>query len=51
VWALSHTHAADQGLRNWFFAERGLTYWSTYNRRAHGNIVAPTQSRLALEWG
>jgi hypothetical protein len=36
VWALSHTHAADQGLRNWFFAERGLTYWSTYTAERTG---------------
>jgi RNA-directed DNA polymerase len=51
VWALSHTHAGDQGLRNRFFAERGLTSLVDLHHRAHGNIVAPTQSRLALEWG
>jgi RNA-directed DNA polymerase len=51
VWALSHTHAVDQGLRNRYFAERGLVSLVERHRRAHQDIVAPTQPQMALEWG
>jgi hypothetical protein len=50
-WALSHTHAVDQGLRNAYFAERGLVSLVERHRRTRRDIVAPTQPQLALEWG
>ena len=34
-WALSHTHAVDQGLRNAYFAKRGLTFLVDLHRQAH----------------
>ena len=40
-WALSHTHAVDQGLRNAYFAKRGLIFLVDLHRRAHQHIVAP----------
>jgi RNA-directed DNA polymerase len=50
-WALSHTHAVDQGLRNRYFADRGLVSLVERHRREHQDVVAPTQPQLALEWG
>ena len=50
-WALSHTHAVDQGLRNAYFAKRGLIFLVERHRTASQHIVAPTQPQLALEWG
>jgi len=49
-WALSHTHAVDQGLRNAYFAERGLIFVVDLHHRAHRQIVAPESPQLAL-WG
>ena len=49
-WALSHTHAVDQGLRNAYFAERGLIFMVDLHRRAHQHIVVPESPQLAL-WG
>src|SRR5919109_5676450 len=49
-WALSHTHAVDQGLRNRFFAERGLLFLVDLHRPAHQHIVAPDLPQQAL-WG
>ena len=40
-WALSHTHAVDQGLRNTYFAKRGLIFRVDLHRNAHQEIVAP----------
>ena len=51
LWALSHDPAVDRGLRNRFFAERGLVALVDLHRRAHPDVVAPTQPQLALEWG
>jgi hypothetical protein len=49
-WALSHTHAVDQGLRNAYFAKRGLIFLVDLHGRAHRQIVAPESPQLAL-WG
>ena len=49
-WALSHTHAVDQGLRNAYFAEHGLIFLADLHRQATQQIVAPVSSQLAL-WG
>jgi hypothetical protein len=51
VWALSHDPAVDRGLRTAFFTERGLVCLVDLHRRAHQDVVAPTQPQLALEWG
>jgi hypothetical protein len=49
-WALSHTHAVDQGLRNAYFAKRGLIFLVDIHRNTHQQIVAPEPPQLAL-WG
>jgi group II intron reverse transcriptase/maturase len=49
-WALSHAHAVDQGLRNAYFAKRGLIFLVDLHDRAHRHIVAPDPPQLAL-WG
>jgi RNA-directed DNA polymerase len=49
-WALSHTHAVDQGLRNEYFAKRGLIFLADRHQQAHRQIVAPEPPQLAL-WG
>jgi RNA-directed DNA polymerase len=49
-WALSHTHAVDQGLRNAYFAKRGLIFLVDRHRQAHQQIVVPDPPQLAL-WG
>ena len=49
-WALSHAHAVDQGLRNAYFAKRGLTSVVGLHRQAHQHIAAPVSPQLAL-WG
>jgi RNA-directed DNA polymerase len=49
-WALSHTHAIDQGLRNAYFARRGLIFLVDLHRTASQHIVAPEPPQLAL-WG
>ena len=49
-WALSHTHAVDHGLRNAFFAKRGLISVVQAHRRRHQPVVAPVSPQLAL-WG
>jgi RNA-directed DNA polymerase len=51
VWALSHDPAVDRGLRNAFFAERGLVSLVDLHRQTHRDIVVPAQPHLALEWG
>ena len=42
-WALSHCHAVDQGLRNAYFAKRGLVSVVGLHRRAHQHIAAPSR--------
>jgi RNA-directed DNA polymerase len=49
-WALSHTHAVDQGLRNAYFAKRGLVFLVDLHRDTRQQIVAPESPQLAL-WG
>ena len=49
-WALSHTHAVDQGLRNAYFAKRGLIFLVDLHRDATQRIVVPDPPQLAL-WG
>ena len=49
-WALSHAHAVDQGLRNAYFAKRGLIFVVDVHHRAHQHIAAPDPPQLAL-WG
>ena len=41
LWALSHCHAVDRGLRNAYFAERGLVSVLERWRLKHPDIVAP----------
>jgi RNA-directed DNA polymerase len=49
-WALSHTHAVDQGLRNAYFAKRGLIFLVDLHRNSHQQIVVPKSPQLVL-WG
>ncbi|MDQ6876873.1 MAG: group II intron reverse transcriptase/maturase [Candidatus Dormibacteraeota bacterium] len=49
-WALSHIPAVDHGLRNAYFAKRGLASVVELHRHAHQHIVAPEPPQLAL-WG
>jgi len=49
-WALSHAHAVDQGLRNAYFAKRGLIFVVDLHHRARQHIAAPDPPQLAL-WG
>ena len=47
-WALSHSNAVERGLRNAFFAERGLvSLHATWTAR-HEALIAPAQLTLAL---
>ena len=48
LWALSHAPAVDRGLRNAYFAERGLVPMEQRWREAHPVIAAPVQ--LMLLW-
>ena len=47
---LSHTHAVDQGLRNAYFAKRGLIFLVDMHRNAPQHVVVPESPQLAL-WG
>jgi hypothetical protein len=49
-WALSHTPAVDHGLRNAYFAKRGLVSLVELHQRAHLHVVVPDSPQLAL-WG
>ena len=49
LWALSHDPAVDRGLRNAYFAERGLASLAELLREKLSNIDAPSQ--LELTWG
>jgi group II intron reverse transcriptase/maturase len=48
TWALSHSPAVDRGLRNAYFAKRGLVSLLERWSAPHENIVAPKQLTLAL---
>lgn len=48
-WALSHSPAVDRGLRNAYFAERGLvSIWAKWEARHQSLVIAPLQ--LTLPW-
>lgn len=47
-WAMSHAHAVDHGLRNAYFAKRGLVFAVDLHHRAHQHTVAPDPPQLAL---
>ena len=49
LWALSHNPAVDRGLRNAYFAERGLVSLAELLQVKLSNIAAPAQ--LELRWG
>jgi RNA-directed DNA polymerase len=52
LWALSHAPAVDHGLRNAYFAARGLLSLEARWRELHGRaagVVGPLQLRLKLE--
>jgi RNA-directed DNA polymerase len=48
LWALSHSPAVDRGLRNAYFAERGLVSLAEQWLARHQPIAAPAQLMLAL---
>lgn len=48
TWAQSHTPAAHRGLRNAYFADRGLVSLAEHWRSRAQRIVAPAQLALAL---
>lgn len=48
LWALSHDSAVDRGLRNAYFAERGLVSLAECWRAQQEQVVAPVQLSLAL---
>lgn len=48
LWALSHSPAVDRGLRNAFFAERGLVSLAARWEERAQHIGAPAQLTLAL---
>jgi RNA-directed DNA polymerase len=49
LWALSHSSVAHRGLRNAYFAERGLVFLVDLLRDKLSDIDAPAQ--LELRWG
>jgi group II intron reverse transcriptase/maturase len=48
LWSLSHSPAVERGLRNAYFAERGLVSLLAEWKRRGKSIGAPVQLRLAL---
>ena len=48
LWALSQTPMVHRGLRNAYFAERGLMSLTEQWRASSGRIIAPVQLKLAL---
>lgn len=48
LWSLSHQPSVDRGLRNAYFAERGLVSLEQRWRDAHEHVVAPVQLALPL---
>jgi group II intron reverse transcriptase/maturase len=48
IWALSHSPAVDRGLRNAYFAKRGLVSLVKRWNEMNSEIVAPAQLSLAL---
>jgi hypothetical protein len=48
IWALSHTPAVERGLRNAYFAKRGLVSLKERWREKFEHIAVPGQLKLAL---
>lgn len=48
TWALAHTTATHRGLRNAYFAERGLVSLVDHWKARSQHVVAPMQLALAL---
>jgi hypothetical protein len=46
LWALSHDPVVERGLRNAYFAQRGLVSLVDEWRRRHPQVVAPVQGVL-----
>jgi hypothetical protein len=51
TWALSHAPAVDHGLRNAYFARRGLVSAATLHQARRPTISAPAHPTMALEQG
>ncbi len=51
TWALSHAPAVDHGLRNAFFAARGLVSVADLHRNRRPALTAPVHPIMALEQG
>ena len=51
TWALSHAPAVDHGLRNAFFAARGLVSVADLHRNRRPALTAPAHPIMALEQG
>jgi group II intron reverse transcriptase/maturase len=51
TWALSHTPAVDHGLRNAYFAARGLVSVAALHRHRRPHISAPAHPTMALGAG
>jgi RNA-directed DNA polymerase len=51
TWALSHAPAVDHGLRNAYFAKRGLVSVADLHRNRRPHISAPAHPTMALEQG
>jgi RNA-directed DNA polymerase len=51
TWALSHTPAIDNGLRNAYFAARGLTSVAALHRYRRPALSAPAHPTMAMEPG
>lgn len=49
MWALSHSPAVDRGLRNAYFADRGLVFLLDRFQRTWATLVAPRQPELPWE--
>jgi hypothetical protein len=49
TWALSHAPAVDHGLRNAFFANRGLVTLAGLHRHRRPALIAPAHPIMALE--
>jgi RNA-directed DNA polymerase len=51
LWALSHCTAVDRGLRNAYFAERGLVFLEEQWEMKHPGAVTAVPCQLMLELG
>ena len=51
LWALSHDSAVHRGLRNAYFAERGLVSLLERWQELHERAIAAAPAQLMLQWG